>query len=173
MKIDTSSINGFEEMSPEDKLNAILGLEIEDGADEITRLKTALSKSNSENADYKKKMKEKMSEDERLKAEQIERQKELEDKLAEYEKKERIANCSVELAKLGYNGETLVTASEALAGGDLNSFFKMHASFLEGRDKEAKAKAMENMSDPSAGDALGNLKEKQEEAQLREWAGLK
>lgn len=174
MKIDTSSIEGFDSMSPEDKVNALLELELNDNTEEITKLKSALSKSNSENADYKKKMKEKMSEDERLKTEQEEKTKELEARVAEYEKKEKIASCSIELAKLGYKDDVLANASQALADGDLNSFFKMHTQFLDMRDKEIKSKALENMPNPSAGDPVKTkTAEEKEMEQLRKFAGLK
>ena len=56
-KIDTTKIEGFEEMSSEEKLIALMAYEFADpkptdNSGEVNKLKTALSKANSEAADY-------------------------------------------------------------------------------------------------------------------------
>ena len=57
MKIDVKKIEGFDTMSAEEKLNALLGYEIEepkhDESAEITKYKTLISKANAEAAKYK------------------------------------------------------------------------------------------------------------------------
>ena len=65
MKIDTSTINGYAEMSAADKLKALEAYEFEAPAQkddgEVTRLKAALSKANSEASDWKKQLREKQT----------------------------------------------------------------------------------------------------------------
>ena len=54
MKIDTSKITGYADMTAEEKLKALEEFEIEtpkDNGDEVTKLKTALSKANSDAAE--------------------------------------------------------------------------------------------------------------------------
>ena len=63
-KIDTSKIPGYAEMSAEDKLKALEGFEYEDNAAEVERLKNANSKLSSESAEYKRKLREKQTDDE-------------------------------------------------------------------------------------------------------------
>lgn len=70
MKIDTSRIEGYADMSTEDKLKALEGFEYEDNAAELSRQKNAISKANSDAAQWKKKYNEMLSEDERKKQEQ-------------------------------------------------------------------------------------------------------
>ena len=65
MKIDTSRIEGYADMSTEDKLKALEGFEYEDNAAELSRQKNAISKANSDAAQWKKKYNEMLSEDER------------------------------------------------------------------------------------------------------------
>jgi hypothetical protein len=66
MKIDVSKIDGFEAMSAEDKLAALMGYEFEEPKtpdnSEITKLKAALSKANSEAAEWKRSFREKQTE---------------------------------------------------------------------------------------------------------------
>ena len=65
-KINTAAIEGYAEMSAEDKLKALEEYEFETPApkenEEVTKLKTALSKANSEAADWKRQLREKLAE---------------------------------------------------------------------------------------------------------------
>ena len=76
-KIDVSKIEGYSEMSAEDKLKALEAYEFETPApkesEETTRLKAALSKANSESAEWKRQLREKQTESERAEAERKER----------------------------------------------------------------------------------------------------
>lgn len=54
MKIDTSRIEGYADMSTEDKLKALEGFEYEDNAAELSRQKNAISKANSDAAQWKR-----------------------------------------------------------------------------------------------------------------------
>ena len=68
MKIDTTKIAGYAEMSAEEKLKALEEYEIEtphDNGDEVTKLKNALSKANSDAAEWKRQFREKQTEQER------------------------------------------------------------------------------------------------------------
>ena len=78
-KIDTSKIDGYADMSAEDKLKALESFEYEDNAAELERQKNALSKANSEAAEWKRKHNALLSEDEKKKQEDA-------DKLAQMEK---------------------------------------------------------------------------------------
>ena len=76
MKIDTSRIDGYQNMTVEEKLAALEGFELEappPDDKEIQRLKDALSKSNSEAADYKRQLRAKMTDDEAKAAEEARR----------------------------------------------------------------------------------------------------
>ena len=66
-KIDTSKIAGYAEMTPEQKLAALEGFEYEDNLAELEKQKNAVSKANSEAAEWKRKHNALLSEDEKKK----------------------------------------------------------------------------------------------------------
>ena len=76
-KIDTSKITGYAEMSAEDKLKALEAFEYEDNAAELEKQKAAVSKANSEAAEWKRKHNALLGEDEKKKQEQELRLQEL------------------------------------------------------------------------------------------------
>ena len=52
-KIDVTKIEGYDKMTPEEQIAALLGFEYDDGASEIERYKNAATKANSEAAEWK------------------------------------------------------------------------------------------------------------------------
>ena len=72
-KIDTSKITGYAEMSAEDKLKALEAFEYEDNVAELEKQKAAVSKANSEAAEWKRKHNALLGEDEKKKQEQEEK----------------------------------------------------------------------------------------------------
>ena len=69
-KIDTSRIAGYADMSLEDKLKALEAFEYNDNASELEKQKAAVSKANSEAAEWKRKHNALLSEDEQKKQQQ-------------------------------------------------------------------------------------------------------
>ena len=69
-KIDVSSIDGYENMTAEEKIKTLEAFEYNDNSTELEKYKSAASKANSEAASWKKKHNELLSEDERKKQEQ-------------------------------------------------------------------------------------------------------
>ena len=80
-KINTSAIEGYENMTAEEKLAALEAMDIPD----VDKMKSALDKATSEAAGYKKQLRERMTEDEAKEAERAAReaaiQKELEEQI--------------------------------------------------------------------------------------------
>ena len=68
-KIDTAQIEGYESMSAEEKVKALEAIEYDDGSSKLDEYKNALSKANSENAEWKKKYKEMLSDEQKSKEE--------------------------------------------------------------------------------------------------------
>lgn len=137
--MDTTKIEGYENMTPEEKIAALESFEIPDLSDENTRLKNALNKASSETAEYKRQLKEKMSEQERAEAEAQERARQNEEKIAEYERKEKISTYKAEYLALGYDAELATVAAEAKANGDTSKEFECLKTFNEKREAQFKA----------------------------------
>ena len=85
-KIDTSKIEGYAEMTPEQKLEALEGYEYEDHSEELERQKAAVSKANGEAAEWKRKHTALLSEDEKKKQEDADKLASMEKELAELRK---------------------------------------------------------------------------------------
>ena len=83
MKIDVSKIDGYEEMSAEEKLKALEGLEIPDPDYSGYVKKDVFDKTASELAEKKKELRDKLSSDE---AEKLKEKEEREKLQADYEK---------------------------------------------------------------------------------------
>ena len=128
---------------------------VDDSKDkEIAKLKALLSKANSEAADNKRKLREKLSEEERQAVELAERQAEMESKLAEYEKQATISNYKSNLLSSGFDSEMADKTASALANGDMETG---GANRTQGNDlikKSAVANAMASQSSISSGKPL-------------------
>lgn len=81
-KIDTNLIEGYADMTPEQKLAALEGFEYEDNAVELERQKNALSKANSEAAEWKRKHNALLTDEQRKQQEQAEKWENMEKELA-------------------------------------------------------------------------------------------
>ena len=147
MRIDTAKIEGYAEMSAEDKLKALEEFEFEapvpkDSSDEVNKLKTALSKANSDAAEWKRQFREKQTEQERTEAERVEREKELADKLAAYERKSLVSDYQAQCLALGYGKELALRAAEAMADNDAAAIMACQQEFLDAKQKELEAAAL-------------------------------
>ena len=145
MKIDTSKIAGYAEMSAEDKLKALEEFEIEtphDNGDEVTKLKTALSKANSDAAEWKRQFREKQTEQERAEAERAEREKAVEEELRGLRRDKTVSGYVAQCLALGYNNELALKAAEAMADNDAAAILACQQEFLELKKKELEAAAL-------------------------------
>ena len=147
MRIDTAKIEGYAEMSAEDKLKALEEFEFEtpapqDNSEEVNRLKTALSKANSDAADWKRQFREKQTEEERKEAERAEREKAVEEELRTLRRDKTVSGYQAQCLALGYTQELALRAAEAMADNDAAAIMACQQEFLETRTKEIEAAAL-------------------------------
>ena len=166
-KIDTSKIPGYAEMSAEDKLKALEAFEYEDNATEVERLKSAVSKANSEAASWKKKHNELLTEDERKKQEDADALANMKKELDELRKDKTISEYKAKLIAQGYDEALASDTAQAMADGDTAKVFANQGKFLEDYAKKVKADAMKKTPKPPAGDGSSDIdySKKIEEAQ--------
>lgn len=139
-KFDASKISGFDGMTAEEKVAALLGqeFEVEQQTDpDLNKLKAALSKSNSEAAEYKRLLREKQTEAERADADRAEQLKAMQDELASYRNKERISTYKANLMGAGIDAETADLMAKSLPEGVSDEYFQATKSFLEQQRKNA------------------------------------
>ena len=146
MKIDTAKIENYAEMSVEDKIKALEEYEIEIPApketEEVTKLKTALSKANSDAAEWKRQFREKQTEQERAEAERKEHEQAVEEELRILRRDKTVAGYVNSCLALGYSQELALKAAEAMADGNAAEIMNCQQEFLEAKQKELEAAAL-------------------------------
>ncbi len=157
--IDTTAIEGFEVMTPEQKVEALLKLDIPEKVDLTGYIsKAQFDKVTSELADTKKQLKGKMTEDEAKKAEEDKARSELENKYQELLKKSTIAEHTSKYLALGYDEKLARSTAEALFDGDMDKVFQNQQTFNAAYEKKLRADLVK--SDPRPGGAGGGNDEK-------------
>lgn len=122
-----------------------------DGSAEIERLKTALSKSNSEAADYRKQLREKMSAEElALKdaADKIEALTKERDALL---REKTVAGHKAKYLALGYDEKLAGETAEALANGEYDKVFAAQQKHHDAVEKKIRADVLKETPKPEGG----------------------
>ena len=145
-KIDTAKIEGYAEMTAEEKLAALEGYEFEEPApkegEEVTKLKAALSKANSDAAEWKRQFREKQTEAERAEAERKEHEQEVENELRTLRRDKTVSGYIAQCLALGYTQELAQKAAEAMADGNAAEIMNCQQEFLEVKQRELEAAAL-------------------------------
>ena len=152
-RIDTTKIEGYGDMTPEQKVAALEAVEYTDNASEVERLKNAVSKANSEAADWKKKHNALLSEEEQKKQAENEELTTLRKRVEEMERERVVSGNKAQLLALGYDEALATATATAMAEGDTAAVFANQKKFLESHDKAFKAQLMGATSTPPAGSA--------------------
>ena len=146
MKLDTTKITGFDEMSAEDKVKALLDFEIETPEpkenEDVVKLKNALSNANADAADWKRKYRSTLDEKERAEAERAEREKAVEEELRGLRRDKTVSGYLANCLSLGYDKELAQRAAEAMADNDAAAIMECQREFLETKTKELEAAAL-------------------------------
>jgi len=173
MKIDyASKIEGYAEMSAEDKLKAIEDYDHDDKSSDITKLKTLMSKANSEAAEYKKKWQEKLSEEEKAKAEREEYDRQRDAELAAYKKQSLVAGFKAKYIGLGYENELAEATANALADNDMDTVFANQQIFIESQRKAIEIDRLNKQPDITPG-GTPEIKDESEMSDAEYFAQLK
>jgi hypothetical protein len=172
----TTRIEGYADMTAEEKLKALEELEIEapkDNSDEVTKLKTALSNANSDAAKWKAALREKQTEAERAEAERAEREKAVEDELRTLRRDKTVSVYVAQCLALGYDKDLALRAAEAMADNDAAAIMACQQDFLEAKQRELEAAALNKQPTLTPG-APPTAKQAEVEAQnkMRYYMGL-
>ena len=128
-----------------------------DNSAEIDRLKTALSKSNSEAADYKRQLKEKMSADELKAKEDAEKQEKLQSDYDELLRKVTVSENKAKLLALGYDDTLATETAEAMANGELDKVFANQKKHLDAVEKKVRSEILKDTPKPDGGSSSDNM----------------
>ena len=129
-----------------DEINtALASIELPvDNSAEIERLRTALTKSNSEAAEYKKQLREKSTDgDARL--------ADLQSKYDTLLKESTISKNKARLLGLGYDDKLASETAEAIANGEMDKVFENLKKHIEAVEKKAREESLKNTPRPTGG----------------------
>ncbi len=150
-KIDITQIEGYENMTPEEKVTALEGFEYNDNSAEVERYKNAVSKANGEAAEWKRKHNALLSDDQQKKQKDEEELNNLRSEVAELREDKLRSGHKVKLLALGYDEALATETAEAMVKGDTDKVFANQQKFLEAHDKNYRAELLKNSPRPPAG----------------------
>ena len=150
MKIQDLLKDAYKEgMTVADIEAALAGVDFPaDQTAEIERLKAALSKSNSENAEWKKKHREALTEEERKAQEMADRMKQLEEQNAALLRESSVSKHKAKFLGMGYDEALAGDAAVAMADGDMEKLFSYQQKHQEALEKKIRADALKGTPKP-------------------------
>lgn len=176
-KIDVSKVEKYSEMTAEEKVAFFEAYELPEPVqtenDESAKLKEALSRANSQAAEFKRQLREKQTESERAEAERKERDAQVEEELKTLRRDKTVSGYQAQYLSLGYSKELALKAAEAMADGDAATSLACQQEFIEAKTKELEAAALNKQPKLSAG-APPTAKDAGKDAinKQRSWFGL-
>ncbi len=177
VKFDPNKIDGFEKMTADEKVAALLGQEIEIDAPteqaDVLKLKNALNKACEEAGNYRKQLREKQTEQERIEAERAEKDREREELLKSLLEEKREATYKAKFMAIGYDSDTAEVLAKSLPEGVSDEYFQATKSFLDAQRKNAEIAALGKQPGLSVGTPHnGMTKEDEIVATAMKYAGL-
>ena len=151
-KIDISKIEGYAEMSAEEKLAALEALELPDPDFTGWVKKETADKYASEAAEFKKKLRQHMTEDEAEKAAAAENMANIQAELEMLRAEKTVSEYTAQYMGIGYDEALAKATAAALQKGEMNTVFRNHAKFVADREKALKAELLKTTPTPPAGE---------------------
>ena len=148
-KIDVTQIEGYAEMSAEDKLKALEGFDIPDPDYSGYVKKDVFDKTASELAGVKKQLKDKMTDDEAAKQKEQEEREELQSKYDKLLRESEISKHKAKLLGLGYDEKLADETAEAMTDGDMEKVFANQKKHLDSVEKRVRADALKDTPKPT------------------------
>ena len=150
-KVDITKIEGYEGMTPEEKIKALEAYEIEDVQPDYSGYvkKDVFDKTASELAGVKKPLKEKMTDDEAAKQKEQEEREELQSKYEKLLHDSEVSKNKAKLLALGYEEKLADDTAEAMVTGDLEKVMANKKKHLEAVEKKVRAEALKDTPKPT------------------------
>ena len=142
----------YKEGMTEDEISAALETVGQGNEAEVNRLKAALSKANSEAADYKKQLRTNQTDDEAAAAAQKEEHDRLVQENADFKRSMALSERKAKLLAMGYDESLADETAAAMVDGDMDKVMANQSKYLEVQKKNIQADAMRKTPRPAAGD---------------------
>ena len=143
------------------------------GNAELEKLKAALSRANSQAAEYKRALREKQTETERAEAERAEADKAMREELETLRKEKQVSDYTGKCLALNMDADLAGKTANALADGNMDSVFDCLRAFVEATKTRLNNEALNRQPGLSAGiPPTTNTVGDEEYAKLCRYAGL-
>lgn len=163
--INTSTIEGFEAMTAEQKVEALLKLDVPEAVDLSGYVKKDVFDTKAkEAAEYSRQLKEKMTDDEKTAKEAAEAHQKLQDEYNALLKRSTIAEHTAKYIALGYDEQLARATAEALFDGDMEKVFANQQAYNASMEKKIRADLVKQ--DPRPGGAGGGEEQKAANVEL-------
>lgn len=156
MKINTTGIEGFEGMTAEQKVEALLAFDF-DPTKAGFRSQEEFDKVMTENKQKKDEIR-KLKESAGSSSELEKRIAELEEKNKELDRQSRMASLRASFTELGYSKELAEEAAQASVDNDTAKVLEIQSKFLVERDKKIREESLKKMRRPGGGGDDGGEK---------------
>ena len=156
-KIDVSKIEGFDTMTPEQKLEALQGFEFPDPDYTGYVKKDLYDRAASDAASWKKKHNALLSEDEQKKQEADEKWANMERELEGLRKEKTVSQYTAQLLKQGYDEKLAAATAAAMESGDMDTVFANNQKFLDGYAKKVIAEKLKGTPRGADGGTGGTM----------------
>lgn len=138
--IDTTKIEGFDGMTAEQKLDALMKFEIPESVDMAKFVsKEIFDKKASEAANLTKQLRDKMTEDEQKKADDAKALADMKAEIESLRKDKMVSEYTAKYIALGYDSDLAAETAKAIADGDMAKVFangEKHKTAMEQKIKE-------------------------------------
>lgn len=150
-KVDITKIENYANMTADEKLAAIESFEFEVDTTDSERLKAAVSKANSEAAEWKKKHNALLTEEQQKEAARQEAESAIKVELEALRKEKTVTEHKAQYLTLGYDEKLSAETATAFANGDMAKVFANQKVFVENLKKAERAAALASGKEPPAG----------------------
>lgn len=140
---------------------------------EVDKLKAALSRANSQAAEYKRQLRAKQDAAEAAEAERAEQEQAMREELETLRKEKRVSDYTTRCVALNMDAELAGKTAAALADGDMDSVFDCLKAFVDATTTRLNNEALNRQPGLSAGiPPTTNAAVKSEDDKIRGWMGL-
>lgn len=143
--------SAYKEGMTEDEISTALQTVGQGNEAEINRLKAALSKANSEAADYKKQLRTKQTDDEAAEAERKANMEKLTQENADLKRSIALSEKKAKLLGMGYDEQLADSTATAMVDGDMDTVMANQSKYLEAQKKDILADKMKKIPRPAGG----------------------
>ena len=157
MKIRTEKIEGYDNMTLEQKLAALETYEMDEPDYTGYVLKEVFDKTASELSNTKKQLREKMSADELKAKEDAESREKLQNDYDALLRKVTLSENKAKLLGLGYDEKLATETAEAMADGDLDKVFANQKKHLDALEKKIREDVLKTTPKPEGGEGSGTI----------------